>query len=103
MVIDIVGLQNYAREFRKQISFFVCGPRRANDANRLPAVFVANFSKLLSDHRKGFFPRRRNQLAFFSNKRLLKPLFLIPKIEPATPFNPDKTTILTPLSSLSAP
>src|SRR5258708_9683888 len=102
MVIDIVGLQKYAREFRKQISCFVCGPRRANDANRLPAVFVANFSKLLSDHRKGFFPRRRNQLAFFSNKRLREALFVIRKIEGVTAFDAEKVAVRAALVAIVA-
>ena len=67
MMIDIVGAKHYARELLQQIIFFVGGTRRADYADRLPAIAISNFFKAPPDQRKCFFPCRRDQPSTLSN------------------------------------
>src|SRR5258708_24392898 len=102
MVMDIVGWQNFAGEFRKQMSFFVRSTRRADDADRLSAVFVADFREFLSDQREGFFPRRRNQLAFLADERLSKAFFVIGKVKVVAAFATKELAVCAALVAVAA-
>ena len=93
VMIDVVGLQHHAGEFLQKIIFFVCRPVRANDANGLSAVFVANFFELAPDQFERFFPGRGSQPAIFADQRLRHAVFVIGEVKSVTALDAEKIAV----------
>jgi hypothetical protein len=56
MVIDVVRLQDGARELGEEIVFLVGRPVGTYDADLCAAVLVAHFGETTSNEFEGFFP-----------------------------------------------
>ena len=60
-MVNVVGPHHHAGELLQQIVLFVGRPVRADDADGLSAIFIANFFELASDQLERFFPSRWSQ------------------------------------------
>ena len=81
VVVDVVGLQHHARELLQQIALFIGGSRRADHADRLTAVLIANFRKAPANQLECLFPCRRGQPAIAADKRLLNTFLAVGEVK----------------------
>jgi hypothetical protein len=61
-VIDIVGFNDGAGKFLKQVCFFVGAAGRIQDGNGIRPVFFTDFLQANGDKIKGLFPGRSGEL-----------------------------------------
>ena len=99
-MINVICLQNDAREFRKQVRFFIGDAARAHHANH--AIMIADFRETLSDQLKSFFPVRRSEFPILSDERLHQTVRMMSKIECVPAFDAQKIIINAALIAIVA-
>src|ERR1700682_6301146 len=81
MMVDIIGLQNDARELLQQIAFFIRSSIRAHNPDTLSALMVTNIGHTFPYQHERFFPRRWSKTAILANERLGDAVIVIREIE----------------------
>src|SRR6516225_3775517 len=90
-MIEVICLQNDAREFRKQVPLFVCDAARAHHANH--AIVIADFRETLSDQLESFFPARRSEFPILPDEGMRQTVRMMSKIERVPAFDAQKIII----------
>ena len=92
-MIDVVRSQSSARKPVQQIILFVGRMVRADHANRLPALHIADRRKFLPDQIKRFFPSRGRELPILANQGTRQPFFMVRKVKRITPLDAQKVSV----------
>src|SRR5437762_4413788 len=70
VMINIVCLQNHARELLEKVILFVSGTRRADDAYDFAAIAINKRPEALANQLKSLLPCGWNQAPALANQRL---------------------------------
>src|SRR5262249_39481712 len=95
MMIDVVCAECDASEALEEVVFFVGSAVRADEADRICAVGVADGFEFCSGSLRSFFPRDGKQLIALANERLLDALGMLREVEAEAAFDAEEVAVDT--------